>query len=50
VNGPRLNPSWTIQGPRFLFHPSFELNLKPSAIARCLREARFLAPDEAPPY
>jgi hypothetical protein len=32
-----------------LFHPSFELNLKPSAIARRLRKARFLAPDEALP-
>jgi hypothetical protein len=38
VNGPWLNPSWIIQGPRFLFHPSFELNLKPSAIARRLRK------------
>jgi hypothetical protein len=47
VNGAWLNPSWTIQVPSSLFHPTFELNQKPSASARCSSKVRAWATDEA---
>jgi hypothetical protein len=42
VNGQWLNPPWIIQGPRSLFHPSFELNLKPFGHCAALKEGEIV--------